>query len=186
MTYKKIFYVALAFLALTASSAWAQNAYPVQNINLRAGPGSHYPVVEILARGEKLDILGCLDEMTWCEIETADGEFGWVSSYYLQASNRSSLSLYDLNQNGDIRIIIFKPNNYWDRHYKRKDFYKDRDHYIREYDDTKYPRRPREDRPSRPVTPPVKAESKPPKYQKQESTGRRAYNPLCPMGQNDC
>ncbi|WP_442581238.1 DUF1236 domain-containing protein [Mesorhizobium sp. ASY16-5R] len=54
---------------------------PVQattELNVRAGPGSQYPVVGVLAAGQDTTIKGCLANGKWCSVDE-----GWVYADYL-------------------------------------------------------------------------------------------------------
>lgn len=67
-----------SLLAL-GGTAFAQT--PVQattELNVRAGPGSQYPVVGVLAAGQDTTIKGCLANGKWCSVDE-----GWVYADYL-------------------------------------------------------------------------------------------------------
>ncbi len=51
-------------------------------VNLRQGPGTHYPSLGKLTRGTKLELLG--RQGSWYEVQTRAGKVGWVSSDFLQ------------------------------------------------------------------------------------------------------
>ncbi len=175
------------FLMLVAPHAHAAEAYAVAKVNLRAGPDGGYPVVDILKSGERVELLGCLDGHQWCEVETNNGEHGWVYAHYLGTSYQGN-SLTIIQRNGDgLKIITFNPRNYWSQYYRTKYFYKDRDrwlpphHHHDDDDDDHGHHPPVEPRPPKPVK-----EPEPPKYKPMEMPSRKSYNPLCPMGQTDC
>lgn len=46
--------------------------------NLRAGPGTEYPVIGALASGQSLEITGKNQAGTWWQLKTADGETVWI------------------------------------------------------------------------------------------------------------
>lgn len=50
------------------------------NINLRSGPGTVYPVVGKAAKGESLPVVARNQDGSWLEVETKDGKHGWVSA----------------------------------------------------------------------------------------------------------
>lgn len=54
-------------------------------LNLRAGPGTGYGVVDVLARGERVDVVRRTGG--WCEIRRP-GPDGWVSCRYLAETGR--------------------------------------------------------------------------------------------------
>ena len=71
-----------AVLAL-ASLAHAQtNATAVTELNMRAGPGPHYPIVGTIGANGTASVLGCLESSKWCQV-SAGGTEGWSYSDYL-------------------------------------------------------------------------------------------------------
>jgi uncharacterized protein YgiM (DUF1202 family) len=53
----------------------------VDTLNVREGPGTSYPIVRSLAKGEKFQILGEVTNNTsnkWLLIDPSTGSFGWV------------------------------------------------------------------------------------------------------------
>ena len=182
-----------AFLAffVMMPSAQAATAYATNNLHLRAGPDGRYPSVGVVRDGERVELLGCVDGEQWCEVETRDGEYGWVAAYYLRLTklNGRRVTIIEEKADGGVRVIIYNPHYYWDRHYRNKYFYKDRDkwlgkppHYHDHDDDDDHHGHPAKPKP-RPEK--VKAE---PKYKPLEmpDKGRGKYNPNCPMGVSDC
>jgi SH3-like domain-containing protein len=57
------------------------NAVATANVNVRRGPGASHPVVDVLQRGDSVDIQRCSNG--WCLIEHR-GPPGWVSQNYLR------------------------------------------------------------------------------------------------------
>lgn len=71
--------VMLAF----GGAAFAQTSVQATTeLNVRAGPGSNYPVVGVLAAGQATTLKGCLQGSKWCSIDEGGGT-GWVYSDYL-------------------------------------------------------------------------------------------------------
>jgi uncharacterized protein YraI len=52
------------------------------DLNLRAGPGSQYPVVGVIGAGQTTMVKGCINQGKWCNVVTA-GEDAWAYSDYL-------------------------------------------------------------------------------------------------------
>jgi uncharacterized protein YraI len=63
-----------AALAFTATSS--------AHLNLRSGPGPQYPVVATIGHDDKIDVHGCLKEVTWCDVNWGD-QRGWASADYI-------------------------------------------------------------------------------------------------------
>ena len=53
------------------------NAYTARPMNLRAGPNRDYPAVAQLDAGAPLDVHGCLDGYSWCDVSFEDAR-GWL------------------------------------------------------------------------------------------------------------
>ncbi|GGF13704.1 hypothetical protein GCM10011321_02090 [Youhaiella tibetensis] len=81
----KILAGGLAALALvaTAGAALAAPAYATSNVNVRSGPGTGYRSVDVLTRGQPVDVQQCRG--SWCFV-SKPGPDGWVSANYLSSS----------------------------------------------------------------------------------------------------
>ncbi len=81
---KKLVTLAAAGTMLAfGGAAFAQTSVQATTeLNVRAGPGSNYPVVGVLAAGQSATLQGCLKNGKWCSIAEAGGQ-GWVYSDYL-------------------------------------------------------------------------------------------------------
>jgi hypothetical protein len=56
------------------------------NLNVRSGPSTDYPIVARLARGDEVVILGRNKASTWLQVKLADGKQGWVWAEYTKPS----------------------------------------------------------------------------------------------------
>lgn len=110
-----------------ASSGVAAPGYATGNVNLRAGPGTDYPVVTTLAAGTGLTIHGCLSGYSWCDV-TWRGNRGWASSNYLQASYQSRRVRV---VQAAPPIISFNIGTYWGNYYSHRSWYRDRSRWER-------------------------------------------------------
>lgn len=81
------FFIALAALAgsFLLGPALAAAAEATTPVNVRSGPGTSYGVVDVLARGERVDITR--RNGGWCFVEKS-GRDGWVSCRYLRDDGR--------------------------------------------------------------------------------------------------
>jgi uncharacterized protein YraI len=102
---------------LSATAANAAQAFATANVNLRAGPGTDYPVVTTLSAGQILTIYGCLSDGSWCDVATG-GDRGWVSNNYLSSASNSHVGLGALA----LPAVIFS-YTYWDNYYARRPWY---------------------------------------------------------------
>jgi uncharacterized protein YraI len=131
----KYFTLAIATASLISitlpSTTRAAEAYSISNLNLRAGPGGDYPIVGSISRGQSLDLLGCIDKLSWCEVEAWGQERGWVSANFIETSykdhRKGIRETYDL---GVIQIVTFSLDDYWGKNYRDRDFYKSRKNYY--------------------------------------------------------
>ncbi|CDP50969.1 SH3 domain-containing protein [Paradevosia shaoguanensis] len=79
----------LACVALVASVGVAEAqmrpsgnlALATATVNVRQGPGTRFPVVDILHRGEEVEMVRC--ERNFCLVKH-EGPQGWVSDRYLK------------------------------------------------------------------------------------------------------
>jgi uncharacterized protein YraI len=74
--------VAGAFLVIGLGTAMAQStiAHVTSNLQLRAGPGTHYPARKTIPSGAEIDVHSCGHD--WCLVTWA-GREGYVSHPYL-------------------------------------------------------------------------------------------------------
>jgi uncharacterized protein YraI len=77
--------LAAGFVMLaSAGAAFASPAMVTSNVNVRFGPGPNYSVIDIVRRGEFVDLVGC--QNTWCYVDR-NGSEGWISAAYLDRSD---------------------------------------------------------------------------------------------------
>lgn len=127
MNKKILSFLATSLICIGANTAHAAPGYPVKNLNLRAGPDADYPLVGTLMRGENIDILGCIDGFSWCEVESAHRERGWVNASYLQTSyHNRKIDIVETRDLGILQTVIFSIDSYWDDNYSDRDFYAQR------------------------------------------------------------
>lgn len=131
MKFKFLAAALTAFLALPAL-AEAASGFATANVNMRSGPSTAYPAVVVIPVGARLEIYGCLSQDAWCDVSFAGGR-GWVAGRYIQATYNSRRIYVDRNyyQRLGIPVIQFDIDNYWGRHYRQREFYRDRDTWRR-------------------------------------------------------
>lgn len=72
---------ALIVMVMTAG-AYAWQATATTSVNVRSGPGTNFRVVDVLQRGERVEVEYCRG--SWCFINQYQyGPNGWVSANYL-------------------------------------------------------------------------------------------------------
>lgn len=51
----------------------------VNDLNLRSGPGTGYPVIDHVDAAEQLTVLGQVNNCEWLQVQTPQQQIGWVS-----------------------------------------------------------------------------------------------------------
>lgn len=128
MNHMRRFALAAAALLGSVTMAAAQEAFTTNDANLRAGPGSRFPVVATIPEDSDVYIHGCLSNWDWCDVSWRRSR-GWVFSDNLEAVYRSRrVSIYDYRRYNDIPVLSFG-FGYWDRHYRDRPWFDEWDRW---------------------------------------------------------
>jgi uncharacterized protein YraI len=121
----------MAFMALTAAAAQAAPGVATANVNMRTGPDTEFPSVGVIPEGAPLDVFGCLDDESWCDVGW-EGNRGWVFSEYLGFDYRGQVTpLPDAGIAAfGIPVVVFSTVEYWNRYYVGRPWYRDRDRWF--------------------------------------------------------
>lgn len=121
-------------LLLAPVIAKAAEGFATANVNMRSGPSTRYPAVSLIPVGESVEIHGCLADRPWCDVSFYGGR-GWVAGRYVQASYRRNRVYVEPEYYRPLGIptIVFQFDRYWDRHYRGRDFYRNRDRWRRDW-----------------------------------------------------
>ena len=112
-----------ALLASTAMAAAQQRAEVTADLNLRAGPGTRYPVVTTIPDGRNVSVYGCIDGYDWCDV-TWGNTRGWVFSDYLDYRYRGRWRpVSEWGARVGLPVITFSFGDYSDRHYRGTRFF---------------------------------------------------------------
>jgi uncharacterized protein YraI len=117
--------LAASFVATVAapSLAAAQDAVVTADLNMRAGPSTSFPVVDVIPESAPVDVHGCLGGYSWCDV-SSQGNRGWVSASYLSyAANGSYTPLIEYTSDVEIPIITYSVGSYWDSYYRDRPWY---------------------------------------------------------------
>jgi uncharacterized protein YraI len=110
--------------------AGAQDAYTSRPMNVRAGPDREYPLVAQLDAGAPLEVHGCLDDWSWCDVSFDDGR-GWVYSGGLSFVYQGArVPLYSYGPRLGLPIIAFSLGAYWGHYYRGRPWYSQRDEWA--------------------------------------------------------
>jgi uncharacterized protein YraI len=118
-----------AFVCAIPSAVLAQEAYTNRTANVRAGPDQTYPVVAQLPPGVGLQVMGCIEGYSWCDVVFGDNR-GWVyagSLSYPYQNRRVPILGY--GPTIGIPIITFSFGNYWDSYYRGRPWYRNRGYW---------------------------------------------------------
>ncbi|RUL67177.1 hypothetical protein EKH79_00825 [Dyella dinghuensis] len=137
-----------ALLVLFPAMAFAADGYVTGNVNLRAGPDSQYPVIQVIPVGAPISIQGCTAGWQWCDVIVGPNR-GWVAGTYIQYMyNSQPVYVADYGAQIGIPIVSFVIGTYWGNYYANRPFYRDRQRWY----SRPIPIRP----PPRPPRPPVR------------------------------
>ena len=119
-------------VALLASSAAAmgQNAMTTEPADLYAGPADSYPVVAQLDPNSPIQVFGCLDDWSWCDVGAGDLR-GWMYSPDITyAYEGGYVPLYSYAPSLGIAIVPFSLDVYWGRYYHGRPWYSQREEWA--------------------------------------------------------
>ncbi|RQR35915.1 MULTISPECIES: SH3 domain-containing protein [unclassified Burkholderia] len=124
--------VVLFGIAAVPGLAGAQSsAYTNSAAELYAGPAPDYPVVAQLPPGTAVDVFGCLSDYAWCDV-ALPGVRGWIDAEQLDYPYQGSyVPLLEYGAIIGVPITGFAIGAYWDRYYRHRPWYHDRDRWER-------------------------------------------------------
>ncbi|MCQ8784298.1 SH3 domain-containing protein [Mangrovibrevibacter kandeliae] len=116
-------------LGLAGTASAQAVAIATTDVNLRAGPSTGYPAVDVVPSGDNVRVYGCLEQRSWCDVSYG-GIRGWMSSDYLAYFDRGR-RYTGPRVVASAPIVTFSVGNYWGRYYRGRSFYRDRDRWDR-------------------------------------------------------
>jgi uncharacterized protein YraI len=136
--------VGMCLLAL-AATATAQNAMTTESADVYAGPDDSYPEVAQLDSDTPIQVMGCLDDWSWCDVGF-DGNRGWLYSPNIAYQYQGGYApLYAYGPGLGVAVVAFSFGTYWGSYYHDRPFYQQREQWAHR---TVNHRRPSGPRPS--------------------------------------
>jgi len=106
---------------------------------MRAGPEGGYPTVRNVERGGRVNIHGCLNDRSWCDVSYGNDR-GWVPGSDLAAEYQGRQeSIANLSGSFRIGTLTFSFGDYWANHYRQRPFYSERYRWEQHYFDRYQP-----------------------------------------------
>ena len=134
--------LAIALVLGAPLAAHAADAYVVADISLQAGPDTDYPPIDNLSAGTEVEVNGCIEGYSWCDVSVGDDR-GWVPGSYLEEEYESQpVYLVDYGPRIGIPVVTFDIGVYWDRHYHNRPFYGQRTQWVNRHIAVRPPPRP--------------------------------------------
>ena len=123
--------VVLLGLAAAPGVADAQSsAYTNSPAELYAGPAPDYPVVAQIPPDTALDVFGCLSDYSWCDV-ALPGVRGWIDAQLLEYPYQGNyVPLLEYGAIIGVPVTGFAIGAYWDRYYRHRPWYHDRDRWA--------------------------------------------------------
>jgi uncharacterized protein YraI len=120
----------IGFGLVVPTASPAETAYTTKTVNLRAGPSRDYPLVVQVPAGVPVDVNGCVDDWTWCDVSLGNDR-GWVYAGNLESPYRGRRVV--ILGNGPIigfPIVAFSVGPYWDTYYRGRPWYSRRTYWA--------------------------------------------------------
>ena len=123
---KKFTILATSILCALPLMAQAYDAYTVADASLQAGPDMEYPSITEIPAGTELEIQGCIDGFTWCDVVAGDNR-GWVAGDFLEEDfDNQRVVVTDYGPRIGIPVVGFSLGVYWGAHYHNRPFFSER------------------------------------------------------------
>ena len=119
-----------ALLIVFSAAAVAQNAMTTEPADLYAGPDDAYPVVAELDSNTPIQVMGCLEDWSWCDVAVGDSR-GWMYSPVISYRYEGGyVPFYSYAPSLGVAVVPFTVDLYWDRYYHDRPWYPRREEWA--------------------------------------------------------
>jgi uncharacterized protein YraI len=119
-----------AILFSISCAAMAGNAITTEVASVRAGPDDSYPEVAQLDADSPIQVMGCLDDWSWCDV-TFEGNRGWMYSPDITYEYEGGyVPFYSYAPAFSIPVVTFTVDAYWGRYYHDRPWYGEREQWA--------------------------------------------------------
>lgn len=117
-------------LMLFSISAVADNAVTTDVVSVRAGPDSSYPEVAQLDADTPIQVMGCLDDWSWCDVGFADNR-GWLYAPDITYQYEGGyVPFYTYAPAFGLPVVAFSIDAYWGQHYHDRPWFAQRNEWV--------------------------------------------------------
>ncbi len=139
---KRTLGMAIALALGAPAFAFANDAFVVADISLQSGPDQEYPPIGDLPAGTEVDVQGCIEGFSWCDV-VVGGDRGWIPGSYVEEEYDSHpVFLIDYGPRIGVPVVSFSIGTYWDAHYHNRPFYAQRGEWTQRHFEARPPPRP--------------------------------------------
>jgi uncharacterized protein YraI len=113
-----------------SATALAENAVTADVASVRAGPDESYPEVAQLDADSPIQVMGCLDDWSWCDVTFGDNR-GWLYAPDISYEYEGGyVPFYTYAPAFGLPVITFSLDAYWGSHYRDRPWYGRRDEWV--------------------------------------------------------
>jgi len=121
--------IGASLLAISGLAA-ADNAVTAQSVGVYAGPDDSYPVVAQLDADTPLQVMGCLNDWSWCDVRF-EGDRGWVYAPDISYDYEGGyVPFYTYAPSFGIPVTTFSIDTYWGNYYHTRPWYGQRAEWV--------------------------------------------------------
>jgi uncharacterized protein YraI len=130
MNHAHLLLLGIGFGLVVPTASLAETAYTTKTVNLRAGPSREYPLVARVPAGMPVEVNGCVDDWTWCDVSPGNDR-GWMYAGNLDSPYQDHrVVILGNGPNFGFPIVTFSVGSYWDTYYRGRPWYSRRSYWA--------------------------------------------------------